>query len=354
MRLKSRNVGVWKLAALAALFGVLVLSGAAKVGHAGTTGELSATVTVLNDAEAGLVLGTPTPGKNIGYDLFITNGSTNTLNHLAFTDTIGNKGSIVYLNADSATSCTGFGTATLSCTSGQVAAGASFHVIVLFQTDPNGSGTIVNTLKGTYAPGSQNTTNHRTDPTKSFNLATNRFYADTANGSFAQSLALPTDSLSAGGPGQSSTIKLPPGFVNSNNYVGTTLQNLSGTAAPVPPLTVCGTCLHFDSDVTIPLAKNYGTGGPFLNALLQGTPYTFTIQIPGGLLTNGFKPSGVWHQDGAGNIVQLTACAVDSNNNPIPLTTDPGICIASLTQLKNSKDVVAIVLGFSNGRYWVG
>jgi hypothetical protein len=352
MRLKRRNVGVWRLAAFAALFGVLVLGGAAKVSRATTNGVLVATVTVLND-QSTLVLGTPTPGKNIGYDINLANpiDNPNTLNHIAFTDSIPG-GKIVYLHADPGVTCSG--TTTLSCTSQQLSSGASIDVIVLFQTDKNGTGSFDNTLNGTYAPASLNTKNNRTDPTKTFTVTTPRSYADTFSGSVAQSLALPSDSLSAGGPGQSSSIQLPPGFVNSNNYVGTTLQNLSGTAATVPPLTVCGTCLHFETDVTIPLATNYSTAGPFLNALLQGTPYTFTVRIPAGLLPNGFKPNGVWHEDGAGQVVQLTACAVDSSNNPIPLTTDPGICIASLTQLKPSKDVLAVVLGFSNGRYWVG
>lgn len=345
MRLKSRKVATWRLAALAALVGVLALSGAAKVGLAGTTGQLTPTVTVLNDVSA-LVLGTPTPGKNIGYDLNIANGSTNTLNHLEFTDTIGSNGKIVYLNAPAGVSCSG--TVTLSCTTASMAAGAQFDVIVLFQTDPNGTGTVDNILNGTYAPASQNTTNHRTDPTKTFTQTTSRLYADTVNGSLAQSLSLPTDSLSAAGPGlgQTSSVKMPPGFVNSKNYVGVTLQNLTATTPPA----ACTTCLSFRTDVHMPLAVAFSTSGPFWNNLTPA-PFSFSLTIPGALLPNGFKPTVLWHRDDAGNSIALPNCA---DTGGLPPTSAPGICVSSLTQNKQTKDVFATGLALSNGSYWIG
>src|SRR5438876_3767717 len=110
--------GTGRLVALAALVAALVVvAGAATVGHAATNGTLTPTVTVLND-QSPLVLGTPTPGGNIGYELKLSNEvtNTNTLNHIAFTDTIGSKGTIVYLSASSNTTCSGFGSSTLSCT----------------------------------------------------------------------------------------------------------------------------------------------------------------------------------------------------------------------------------------------
>ena len=229
MRLKSRNVGAWRLAAFAALFTVLALSGAAKVGHATTNGVLTPTVTVLND-QSTLVLGTPTPGQNVGYDIQIANptDNPNTLNHIAFTDSIPG-GKIVYVQAGPGVTCSG--TTTLSCTSQQLSSGESFDVIVLFQTDQNGTGSFDNNLNGTYAPASQNTKNNRTDPTKQFSLTTTRFYADAQSGSLAQSLLLPTGSNGQGqlqvigSVGQSGSVAMPPGFLNANHYVGTTLRS---------------------------------------------------------------------------------------------------------------------------------
>jgi hypothetical protein len=336
-----------------AFVALLALSGAARVGLAGTTASLTPKVTVLNDQSA-LVLGTPTPGKNIGYDLNISNQSTNTFNHLAFTDTIGSKATVVYVSAPSNVDCSGsMGKATLSCTSTQVVAGATFDVIVLFQTDPNGSGTITNTFAGTYAPESQNTTNQRT-PSKTFSVQTPRDYADSLSDTYAQSLALPTDSLSAGGSGQSSSVTMPPGFLNSNNYVGTTLQNLIGSAAG------CTTCLTYQTNVVMPLASTFvpANGNPFWTGLIAqpiAQPFQVQIRIPGGALPSGFKPTGVWHKDdGTGSLpTQLPNCTY-VNNVPQPQLAPQGICIGSLVQLKPSKDVIAIEWALSNGSYWIG
>jgi len=351
--LSTRGRATTRLLALAGLIAALALSGAAKVGLAGTNGTLTPTITVLND-QSPLILGTPTPGGNIGYDLNLSNTSTNTLNHVAFTDTIGSTGTIAYLNAPSNVSCSGLGTSTLSCTSSQLTSGAQFDVIVLFSTDPHGTGVITNTFAGTYAPESQNTSNNRTDPTKQFAITTDRNYSDTLGGFFAQSLLLPTNSngqgqLSVGGSaGQTSSVKMPPGFLNSNNYVGTTLQNLLGTPG-------CTTCLQYQTNVTMPLAPKFQTTSPFWTGTIA-QPFQVTIKIPGGALTNGFKPSGVWHRDDTTGAVptQLQKCTYDANNNPQPQLTTAGICIASLVQQKPSKDVIAITWALSNGSYWIG
>jgi len=354
--LSTRGRATTRLLALAGLIAALALSGAAKVGLAGTNGALTASITVLNDG-GGLIAGQPTPGGNIGYDLNVTNGSTNTLNHLVFTDTNGANGSIVFLSAPPNVSCTGVGTTTLSCTSAQLSSGSQFDVIVLFKTDPNGTpqtGTVTNLFAGTYAPQSNNTSNNRTDPTKTFSTSQTRNYADTVGGFYAQSLLLPTDTngqgqLSVGGSaGQTSSVKMPPGFLNSNNYVGTTLQNLLGTPG-------CTTCLQYQTNVTMPLAPKFQTTSPFWTGTIA-QPFQVTIKIPGGALANGFKPSGVWHRDDTTGAVptQLQKCTYDANNNPQPQLTTAGICIASLVQQKPSKDVIAITWALSNGSYWIG
>ena len=73
----------------------------------------------------GLILGQPTPGGNIGYDLNLNNKSTNTLNHIVATDTVPSPATIAFFSAPAGVSCSGLGTNTLTCTSAQLSAGSS-------------------------------------------------------------------------------------------------------------------------------------------------------------------------------------------------------------------------------------
>ncbi len=361
MRFTNLNARAWRSLTVVAFVALLALSGAARVGLAATNGQLTATITVLNDDTTGLILGAPTPGGNIGYRLNLNNTSTNTLNHIVISDSVPSPATVAFFSAPTGVSCSGLGSNTLTCTSAQLAAGAQFDVTVLFSTDPSGTGGVVhNTFSGTYAPQSQNTSNNRTDPTKTFNISGP---ADRPYGTgdfFAQSLLLPKDShgqgqLHVGGSaGQSSDITMPPGFLNSNNYVGTTLQNLIGSA------TGCTTCLTYQTKVVMPLAKTFalGTGNPFWTGLIaQPTqPFQVTIKIPGSAFDSKFKPVGVWHQDDAlGSVpTQLQSCTYDVNNVPQPQLTPEGICVGSLVQARGSKDIIAIEWALSNGSYWIG
>src|SRR2546430_17669775 len=119
--LSTKGRAATRLLALAGLIAALALSGAAKVGLAGTNGTLTHTVTVLND-QSPLILGTPTPGGNIGYDLNLNNTSTNMLNHVAFPDTIGSRGTILHVNAPPNVLFSGLGTSTRPGTIFQVTA----------------------------------------------------------------------------------------------------------------------------------------------------------------------------------------------------------------------------------------
>jgi uncharacterized repeat protein (TIGR01451 family) len=362
MRFTNLNARAWRSLTVVAFVALLALTGAARVGHAATNGALTPTITVLNDnpdGSNGLILGQPTPGGNIGYRLNLNNQSTNTLNHIVISDTVPGTASVVFFSAPTGVSCSGQGTNTLTCTSSQLTAGAQFAVTVLFSTDPNGTpgtGVVQNVFSGTYAPQSQNTSNNRTDPTKTFNIAgpADRTYAGGGVGTFlAQSLLLPKDSHGQGqlhvdgSAGQSSDVTMPPGFLNSNNYVGTTLQNLIGTAG-------CTTCLTYQTNVVMPLAPTFFPGSPFWTGTVA-QPFQVTIKIPGSAFDSKFKPSGVWHKDDSpGSLAtQLPNCTY-VNNVPQPQLALQGICVGSLVQAKGSKDIIAIEWALSNGSYWIG
>jgi hypothetical protein len=347
-----------RLLVLAVLAAALALTGAAKVGHAGTStnGQLTASISVLND-QSPLVLGAPTPGGNIGYDLRVFNDptiSTNTVNHVAFSDSIGSKGTVVYINAPSTVSCSGMGTSTLSCTSAQLASGAGFDVIVLFSTDPNataGVDTITNSGSGTYAPQSNNTSNNRTDPTKTFAFGPiDRTYGGGSGLSVDQSLTLPGDPLNTAAGFFVSNVKMPPGFLNSNNYVGVTLRNDSGVLPPSAAV-ACPTCQPFEVSTTIPLATTVTSpNNPFLQGgSTQAYAWSFTIQVP-----NGFKPTGVFHTDDSNaNGAFLPNCSI-VNGQPVPLTTAPGICVSGMDVNKrtNPNQVTYSGIGVANGNAW--
>lgn len=345
-----------RLVLLLALIAALAIGGAAaKMSSAATNGVLATNVTVLNDQDP-LVLGAPTPGGNIGYDLNVSNVSTNTVNHLAFTDTIGNKGTVVFINAPATVSCTGQGTSTLSCTSDQLPAGGAFDVIVLFSTDPKASAgvdQITNSGSGTYAPQSNNTSNNRTDPTKTFGFGpVSRTYAGGSGQSVDQSLTLPGDGLNAPGGFFVSSVKMPPGFLHSNNYVGVTLQDDSGLLPPNASV-ACPTCQPFQVTTTIPLATTVTSPN---NPFLQGgstSAYTWSFTIP---VPNGFKPSGVFHtlDDNSGGAF-LPNCPV-VNNVAQPVTTAPGICVSSMTVNKKTNPNTATYsgLGLANGHTYGG
>ena len=341
----------------ALLAALAVLAGSATIGRAATNGTLTSTVTVLND-QSPLVLGTPTPGKNIGYELKLSNDppNTNTLNHIAFTDTIGNKGTIVYLSFSANASCSGKGTSTLSCTGSQLAVGEFIDVIVLFSTDPKGTGTISNVFTGTYAPASNNNTNNRTDPTKKFTITTDRQYADSESGGLAQSLTLPGDLLSVATGQFAATATMPSGqFLHDKNYVGVTLETLTGTDATPPA--GCTNCVNFKVKTTIPLATAYTTTGPFGDGTTTDTHYyTWKIFVPGSLLDPNFKPVGVWHTDNdGGNSGYLPACATDASGNALPPTSAPGLCVSSITTKKNDPNFVTYSgIGVNNGNNWAG
>jgi uncharacterized repeat protein (TIGR01451 family) len=295
-------------------------------------GGVSAKITVLNSV---------TPGGNVGYDVVVSNTGNAVAKNVSFTETTGPNGKAMFFSASSPeVTCTGVGTATLTCQKANLGKGTSFKVTVLFQTDPNAASgsSLVDTVTGSSSQGS-------------FSARETRTYAANNAGATVQSLALPNDDIDAGGTGQTSGIDMPGGFVNAFPFAGTTLQNLSGAAATPPA--VCTTCLSFVTQLTIPATTTFNTTGPFWNGQ-EARPYTWTLTLPGSLRPIGFFPTAVWHMDGAGNVVQLPFCARDSHNNPLPLRTAPGICVSSIGEAEGSRTIIATGLGLTNGSYWIG
>ena len=350
------GVGRARLVLLIAVVAALAIGGAAaKVGQAGTgtNGVLSAAVTLVTD-QSGVPLA-PTPGGNAAYDLNVSNNSINTLNHLIFTDTNGPGGTVEFFNAPATVSCSGVGTPTLSCSSAQLVSGASFDVIVVFKTDPNGTpgGAITpNAMNGTYAPQSNNTSNSRTDPTKTFQAAgPAENYGGGSGAVVSQSLTLPGDPLANDSGGFfTANVKMPPGFLHSNNFVGVTLRNNSNVLPPNAAV-ACPSCQPFEVTTTIPLATTVtSANNPFLGGgSTQPYTWSFTISVP-----NGFKPQGVFHtDDNNANGAPLPSCQV-VNGQPVPLTTAPGICVTGIAVNKHTSPNTATYsgIGVANGNTW--
>lgn len=354
----------------ALLIALAVLAGAASVGRAADNGTVSAAITsVLNDDTSTLVLGAPTPGKNIGYTYSFTNTGSNTINHLVFSVYISGSitgtpkvGAVKYFTvSDPTVSCTA-GTA-LSCTQGQLASLATFTMTVIFSTDPNATGgpngdKIYPFFTGTYSPQSLNQTNNRKQDTKTFsadNSGSIRNYEDPLSSTKSQSLSLPNDPLDVGS-GFTANVTMPKGFLNSRNYVGVTLQNLSGDSVTTP--TLCGTCIKFKTVVSIPLATHFTNTGPFYDGSSTAA-YTWTVFIPGSLLPSGFKPTHLYHvgldENGQPWEGYLDTCPTDPVTGAfVPLKATPGLCETSVTQKRNTKDVTYTGLGLDNGSNYGG
>ena len=348
-RLASRRA--LAVVGLLAAVAVVALGGAIKVGRAASANPVSWTFTVLNDVSA-TIPGQPTPGGNIGYELKGAADQGQTANHLVLTESIGSAGKVVYIGStgNPGLSCSGLNTATLSCSLSQLKAGGTFDVVVLFKTDPTATpgSTVSNTVVGSFDPQTPNGTNNRQTDTFGPTTPQTRVYAGLSDGSLSQSLGLKNDALVAGGT-QTSSVNLPPGFLNNFKFVGVTLQNFSGPAATPP--TGCGgsfTCQPFETATTIPAASAFGTTGPFFDST-NVDAYTWSFTIP---VSNNFKPQGVWHTDDNNqNGGPIPTCAI-SGGNPVPPSAAPGICLVSKTVNKKTNRATYSGLGINNGHAW--
>jgi uncharacterized repeat protein (TIGR01451 family) len=318
--------------------GVVALAGGAGIGQAASQPSLAfPPVTVLNDVSA-TVPGQPSPGGNIGYTVNVSNNGTSTANHISVTETIS-AGTLVYVSVTGGITCPAVApVSTLTCSISKIEPGGSISVTTLFRTDPNalpGSAVTAN-----FVIGFDSQTNGQPNR-KTLTDSQTRTIAGNADGSLAESITLHGDKLAAAGAGQTSELTMPSGFVNNFPYVGAQLLNQADSAP-------CTGCAPFKTDITIPPASLFNTVGPFWNGTLAA-PFAWKLTLPGSLLPKGFKLHGVFH-DGA----LLPTCAVDLAGNPVPTTTAPGICVATLVQVPNTKTITATGLALANGSYQFG
>jgi uncharacterized repeat protein (TIGR01451 family) len=316
----------------------VALAGGAGIGQAASQPSLKfPPPTVLNDVST-TVPGQPSPGGNIGYTVNLTNDGTSTANHISVTETIS-AGTLVYVSVTGGIACPDVSpVSTLTCSLTKLEPGASISVTTLFRTDPNALPK--SDVTTNFVIGFDSQTNGQPNR-KTLTAAQTRQIAGNADGSLAESITLHGEKLVAAGAGQTSELTMPGSFVNGIPYVGAQLLN-------APDSSPCTGCAPFKTDITIPPASVFNTFGPFWNGT-DATPFNWKLTLPGSLLPKGFKLHGVFHD---GTVLPL--CALDSGGNPLPLTTAPGICVATLVQVPNTKTITATGLALTNGRYQFG
>jgi hypothetical protein len=231
------------------------------------------------------------------------------------------------------------GTATLTCLLTKLDVGASIDVIVLFRTDQGAiAGTTVHdhVVLG-FDSQTNGTANNKTVTLDNSTL--DRQIVDAYNAPLAQTIALPGDTLPAGGPGQTSSVNLGSStdpFLNNFPYVGTQLKNGPANAR-------CLHCPAFATQISIPDAATFNRagGGPFWDG---STPRPFTWTLTLTQIPNGYKFTGVYHNT---DTTPLPLCATPTTPN-----TATGICVATVNITK--KLIVATGLALENGTYQFG
>lgn len=366
---------VLAVTALALAAACVAFAGGAATSNAATSnGVVVTSWSVLNDPGNGDILGQPSPGGNVGYDITVSNQGTSTANHVVLTESIGTGGQVALIARATGIACSG--TTTLTCQLKQLPSGGTFRVIVLFRTPGlPASPTLTNTIVGSFDPQTTGPPNKRqtdtfgpcqdgfetgaTCSTSNGVDAVTRQYAGlntdgTTKKSFSESLALAKDALTVQGDvGQTGSVTLPDAFVNTNpdlgaanQYVGTTLETLQGTPG-------CATCLPYQTDVSMPLASTFTTAGPFWDG---STPKAFSVKItiPTAVLPSNFKPTGLWHAaNSLATPQQVQNCTYDTAGVAQPQLTG-GLCVSTLVLDKKKKVLDGEVWALTNGSYWIG
>jgi uncharacterized repeat protein (TIGR01451 family) len=335
------------LVLLAGAVSAIALGGAVGTGQAASSPSISLkSFTVVNN-DTGFFQ--PTAGGNIGYDIRLKNEGTSTANHLSLTETIAPNGTVAYVNPAvsfvdpdtndtvSPVPMTCSGTTTLKCLLTKLDVGAWIDVIVLFRTDQSAvAGTNVHDqVLLAFDSQTNGQANNKTVPLDDSSL--DRQIVAAYNAPLAQTIALPGDTLPAGGTGQTSSVQLlTDPFLNNFAYVGTQLQNGTADAR-------CLHCPAFATQISIPTAATFNSagGGPFWDGATP-RPFTWTLtltQIP-----NGYKFTGVYHNI---DTTPLPTCVTPTTPN-----TATGICVATVSITK--KSIVATGLALENGTYQFG
>ncbi len=145
---------------LAAQLAAVSLVGATGAGVGRAAGSVSVSATALNS---------PTPGGNIGYTATVSNAGPSTANHVILTESLG--GDPIVAIVDASGSCSGIGTATLTCQIGQLAAHATREMKVLFRTSTSES-SVTNQVRGKLDSQTPNSTNNRKTDTLDADVTT--------------------------------------------------------------------------------------------------------------------------------------------------------------------------------------
>jgi uncharacterized repeat protein (TIGR01451 family) len=275
-----------------------------------------------------------TYGQTAAWSVTVTNTGGNTVNHVTLIDAV-DSGTV--LGTDNpACNVTKGSASSFTCAVGQLAVGQAFTARFAF-TAPTSSttGQMTNTLDGTFDPQTPNGTNNRQTDTLPTSTSAATLVAVSTDS--ISTYGLPSVNLGVIHTGafsaahkQYTEVDLPSTLTSG---FGTPVQLTESAGGP------CTTCVHYQSVILIPDSEP-GSLNP--NPFTSSTPFTWSIQVDGTLLPNGFKPAAVYHNGGL-----LPFCSVQ------PITAVP-ICVLTLSQDKKTKTVYATGLATTNGSYQFG
>jgi len=275
-----------------------------------------------------------TYGQTAAWRVTVTNGGGNTVNHVTLIDAVDNGTALGTDNA--ACTFTKGSNSSFTCAVGQLAVGQSFTARFAFTAPASSTaGLMTNTLNGTFDPQTPNTSNKRetdTLPTKTSSAELVAISSDSISTYGLPSInhgVIRTDALSPAHK-QFTEVDLPPTLTSG---FGTPVQLTELAGGP------CPTCVQYQSLISIPDSEPASLNP---NPFTSSTPFTWSIQVDGTLLPNGFKPAGIYH-----NGVLLPFCSVQ------PITA-VAICVLTLSQDKKTKTVYATGLATTNGSYQFG
>jgi hypothetical protein len=326
-------------AVIAMIASLVVFAGGAATVHAAASPGVTVSVTVLND-DSPTVQGHPSPGGNIGYEIKVANDGGSVANHFSLTESVGSYATALVFNSMAFTNITGnpcsISDLTVSCALDKLNVGASIDIVLLYQTDPNaipGVSAVTNHTAVAFDSQTNGAGNHKT-----ITVDTSRTFADT---SLAETISQGHgDVLNAGGSGQTSSVTMPTAFVNNVQYTAAKVLNGSVTG-------LCSKCPKLGTQITIPASTPFAppfTTNPFYDGGTNTAPFTWSLTLPGSLVPNGFKLTGVYH-----NGTLILPCG-----DPSAPLTNTGICVSSLVQDSSTKTITAFGPAFTNGTYQFG
>jgi uncharacterized repeat protein (TIGR01451 family) len=274
-----------------------------------------------------------TYGQTAAWSVTVTNTGGNTVNHVTLIDSV-DSGTVLSTDNAACKVTTG-STSSFTCSVGQLAVGQAFSARFAFTAPSSTATTMTNTLNGTFDPQTPNIKNSRETDTLPTSTSSAQLVATSADSISTYGLpnvnggVIQTDVLSLTHK-QFTQVDLPSTLASG---FGTPVQLTELAGGP------CATCVQYQSIIRIPDSEP-GSLNP--NPFTSSTPFTWSIQVDGTLLPNGFKPAGIYH-DGA----LLPFCSVQ------PITAVP-ICVLTLSQDKKTKTVYATGLATTNGSYQFG